>query len=129
MRCDDRNAREAASPFLGEETVIDELQIDRAPHESERAANEQPDEQVRPPPERGRGVVVRYVPSWSDDLDLLGRRHRHVQLGAGDALDKRMRGPRALLELQLSPLDLEVVALRPLSLSSWTNSSRARCLQ
>ena len=45
------------------------------------------------------------------DLDLLRRRRRHVQLGAGDALDERVRRPGALLELQLAPLDFEVVAL------------------
>src|SRR6185437_15696917 len=55
--------------------------------------------------------LVCYVPSWGDDLDLLGRRHRHVELRARDALHKCMRGPCALLELQLPPLDLEVVAL------------------
>src|SRR5688500_12088591 len=47
--------------------------------------------------------------SWRDDLDLTRRWHRHVQLGARHALDKRMCGPRALLELQLPPLDLQIV--------------------
>ena len=49
------------------------------------------------------------VPSWRDDLDFFGGRHRHVKLRGGDTLDKRLRGPGALLELQLTPLDFEVV--------------------
>ncbi len=49
------------------------------------------------------------VPSWRDDLDFFGGRHRHVKLRGGDTLDKRLRGPGALLELQLTPLDFEVI--------------------
>src|SRR5690349_15974381 len=49
--------------------------------------------------------------SWRDDLNLARRRHRHAQLLARDAFDESMRRPRALLQLQLTPLDLEVVAL------------------
>jgi hypothetical protein len=44
------------------------------------------------------------------DLDGLRRRRRHAQLGARDALDEGMRRPGTLLELQLPPLDVEVVA-------------------
>src|SRR5579862_9319308 len=47
--------------------------------------------------------------SWGDDLDFLRRRHLHVELGGGDTLDKRLRGPGALLELQLAPLDFQVI--------------------
>ena len=39
------------------------------------------------------------------------RRH-HAEVIVRDALDAAMRSPRALLELQLAPLDVEVVARR-----------------
>src|SRR5882762_9099718 len=59
---------------------------------------------------------VRCAPSWDDDLDLLRGRHRHVELGARDALDEGMGGPGTLLELQLAPFDFQVVAARVQSL-------------
>ena len=49
--------------------------------------------------------------SWRHDHDVFGRGHAHVELFAGDALDERMGGPGTLLELQLAPLNVEVVAL------------------
>src|SRR5205807_1351013 len=54
--------------------------------------------------------------SWGDDLDLLRGRHRHMEPRARDALDESVGGPCALLELQLPPLDLQIVAPRVQSL-------------
>src|SRR5579863_7495134 len=50
--------------------------------------------------------------SWRDDFNLFRRRHRHVQFLGRHLLDKGVLGPRALLELELAPLDVEVVAVR-----------------
>src|SRR5688572_10191748 len=51
-------------------------------------------------------------------LDVLRRRHGHLEPGAGDILDEGMCGPGTLLELQLAPLDFQVVAfhVEPLQL-------------
>src|SRR5262249_31687027 len=54
---------------------------------------------------------ARYDRSLRHQLDVFRRRRRHLQPGARHPLDERMRGPGALLELQLAPLDLEIVAL------------------
>ena len=73
-------------------------------------------------------ALSRNMLSWRDQLDLRRRRHRHLELRARHALDERVRRPGALLELQLAPLDFELVA-PALSRSSSTNSSRARCFE
>src|SRR5262245_17265383 len=64
-------------------------------------------------------------PSWRDELDFSRWRRLHVQLGAGDSLDERVRRPRALLELQLTPLDLQRVALAVHALERHEQLARA----
>src|SRR5262249_14673903 len=56
--------------------------------------------------------ISEHETSWGDDLDLFGRRHCHVELCVRHAFDECVRGPGALLQLQLAPLDLEVVTAR-----------------
>src|SRR5205085_857538 len=51
---DVQHAREARRALAGEKAVIDELLIHRAPGEGERPAEEQGEEQARPPAERAR---------------------------------------------------------------------------
>src|SRR5256886_13998503 len=62
----------------------------------------------------------------ADDLDLLRGRHRHMEPRARDALDESVGGPCALLELQLAPLDLQIVAPRVQSLE--LDEERARAM-
>src|SRR5690606_12963704 len=50
--------------------------------------------------------------SWRDDAHFIRTRNHHPQTDSGRLLDTPMRRPRALLELQLPPLDLERIALR-----------------
>src|SRR5678816_155563 len=45
------------------------------------------------------------------DADFVGARNHHAQADARGLLDAPVRGPRALFQLQLAPLDLERVAL------------------
>ncbi len=57
MRGYESHSREPRSTLFCEETMIDELQIHCTRGKSERSTDEQPDQQVGPPAERGRGIA------------------------------------------------------------------------
>src|SRR5690348_10583865 len=46
-----------------------------------------------------------------DDADFIGTRNHHAQADARGLLDAPVRGPGALLQLQLAPLDFERIAV------------------
>ena len=113
VRDDLQHAREARVALLGEEAVIDELQVHGPVDECEGAGSQQAEQQRAPAsgtsPVRPR---VHCGLSWAHDLDLLRRRQRHVQLRARDPLNEGMGGPGALFQLQLTPFDFQVVPAR-----------------
>ncbi len=113
MRRDVDHAREARIALLRQECVLDELQVDRAAEQRRRGEREQPHQEVRPPAERARRRMpcVARLHGWTITMSF-GAGIAHVQLLARDALDEGVRGPGTLLELQLPPLDVQVVALR-----------------
>ena len=97
--------------------LVDELQIQDSAFERDRAERERPQAATScanapdlplsfSPPRFIRSPLRLY-----DHDQLLVARHREVQALAREALDSRMRGPCALLDLQASPIDLELVLL------------------
>ena len=117
MRGDLHRAQVAIVGLLGEEILVDELQIKDPPFESGGAEREA-DEQQRAAPARAFGhgrlrrrvsscqrVGSRTTTSWSSLGSVSCRRC------AGERLDARVRRLSALLDLQPAPLDLQLVEL------------------
>src|SRR5690348_2969203 len=108
--------------------MVDELEIGRPPHETRRAADQQPDQQVRPPPERGGGVSC---VTWSHGAMI------SISLGGGIAIWSFVLATRstnacvdhALCSSCNCPHSICRWSRCVLSLSSSTNNWRARCLQ
>ena len=78
---------------------------------------------------RASARLRRRAPHGSTIRSSSGRRHAHVQLVARELLDARVRGPGALLELQLAPFDIRARRARAVSACSSTKSLRASCLR
>ena len=119
------DAGEARIALLLEKALVDDLQVDRAcdQHDPprERAA--------RGAGVRASGPVPRPLPfsigaSWLDDAQVRGARDEHLEIVACDAFHAAVRTPGALLELQLPPLDVELVALHGQALQLDELSSR-----
>ena len=123
------HAREARIALAGEEAVIDQLQVDRAPGEPERARRERGQEQRCAPAERARVEVACTARFHGAMISM--------SFGGGIAMCSRVLATRstnawvdhALCSSCSWPHSISRLSRRALSASSWMNSSRARCLQ
>ncbi len=94
--------------------MIDELQVDRAAERARSAASpSSPTSRcARQRNDRGaESTCVACLHGCTITMSF-GGGMRHVQLLARDTLDEGVSGPGTLLELQLAPFDVQVVALR-----------------
>ena len=108
-----RDAGEARIALLLEEALVDHLQVDRARDQHARREREQREHEQRRASAAGARVRL---PLRSAHHGWTMRRSAArgisiLQIVARDPLDAAVRAPGALLELQLPPFDVELVAL------------------